>query len=146
MTEIISRRWQADRTLALVGYGLLFSAIFFAGVTGLVAAVLAYAVKDQASADIRPHFDRQIGIFWVSVILGVLASLAGAAAVIVLLNSEMLLTVGDRVILEGADDMPGLWFLAFIAISVVLWLVTALWVLCASALGFIRLATSDAGA
>jgi len=146
LTETFARRWNADRSLALVGYGLLFGAVFFAGVTGPVEAVLAYSVRDRAAPDVRRHFDRQIGIFWIAVVLGVLATAAGVAAVIVLLNSGMLLTVDDGFRLDAGEREPGAWFVGLVLASIVTWLATAVWLLCASGLGFIRLATSDAGA
>lgn len=146
MTETITRRWNADRPLALLGYGLLFVAVFFAGVTGPIAALIAYAVRDRAAPDLRRHFDRQIGIFWIAVALGVLAMAAGVAAVIVLLNSGMLLTVDEGIRLRAGDNEPAAWFVGLVAASIATWLATAIWLLCASGLGFIRLATSDGGA
>jgi uncharacterized membrane protein len=146
LTETIAGRWNADRPLALLGYGLLFVAVFFAGVTGPVAALIAYAVRDRATPDVRRHFDRQIGIFWIAVALGVLATAAGVAAVVVLLNSGMLLTVDDGIRLDAGENEPGAWFVGLVGASIVIWLATAIWLLCASGLGFIRLATSDIGA
>ena len=44
LTDVDSRRFESDRMLGLIGYGLLFSAIFFVGVPGIVAVILANIV------------------------------------------------------------------------------------------------------
>lgn len=42
-------RTEAERNLALVAYGMLGFSVFFAGITALVAVIIAYALHDAAT-------------------------------------------------------------------------------------------------
>ena len=53
-------RTEAERNLALLGYGLLGVSVFFAGVTALVAVIVAYALHDAATETLSSHFRFQI--------------------------------------------------------------------------------------
>ncbi len=145
MTETSVQRWDTDRNLALLGYGLLFVAIFFAGITALVAVVLAYAVRDRAGPGVRSHLDGQIRIFWVGLVLTMLAVGTGVAGIVTLVGGA---------IAQGSDlDMSdflttggfGMATAILVAASAVLWILTALWALITPAIGFIRLATAPSG-
>ena len=39
---------ESARNLAFINYALLFSAVFFAGVPALIAAIIAYSQRDEA--------------------------------------------------------------------------------------------------
>lgn len=142
LTDTALHRWYADRTLALVGYGLLFSSIFFAGLTGLVAVILAYALRDNAKLETRRHFDGQIRIFWVAVILSLLATALGVGGVVALVGGGVSWSLDRGLMPDHLDVAPGFWLFALLGGSVVTWAIAALWLLCASAIGFIRLATT----
>jgi uncharacterized membrane protein len=136
----------ADRTLAMVNYALLFSSVFLAGVPGLIAAVLAYAQRDQADADIRSHFDFQIRIFWIALAIALVAGALGLAAVVMAVGEALQYGVNGWDAWEGFDPhlseitvSAGLIFT--IVGSVALWVLSALWLLAAPAFGFIRLAS-----
>lgn len=146
LTDALPHRWHADRTLALAGYGLLFSSLFFFGLTGLVAVILAYSVRDNAKPDTRRHFDGQIRIFWVAVILSLLATAAGICGVIALVGGGVSWSLDRGLMPDQLDVGTGFWLFALLGGSILLWLITALWLLCASAVGFIRLATTGAEA
>ena len=82
----LAERAASGRNLAFLNYGLLFASVFFAGVPALVAVIVAYSQKDQATPDIRAHHDFQIRIFWVALattliaaasVLGVVMGLVG---------------------------------------------------------------------
>src|ERR1700759_4930706 len=75
---------EVDRNLALLGYGLLFFAIFFAGVPALIAVAIAYARRRGVMGGTRSHFRFQIFVFWVAFALTFLAAFAGLTALIVL--------------------------------------------------------------
>src|ERR1700739_869782 len=70
-----------DRNLALLGYGLLFFAIFFAGVPALIAVAIAYGRVKDTGCTLRSHHKFQIYIFWVGFALTALAALSGLGAV-----------------------------------------------------------------
>lgn len=139
-----SRSDDADRNLAMVGYGLLFFAIFFAGVPALIAAAIAYARRRNADAAVRSHFRFQIFIFWVGFALTLLAALSGLTGLLVLIGQ----------VVRGAVD--GKWdsidtvifsqvhvgaVVACFATAGVLAVATGLWLLVTSTYGFVQLAS-----
>jgi uncharacterized membrane protein len=135
------------RNLAMLNYALLFAAAFFAGVPALIAVIIAYVQRDGAPASLRRHHDFQIRIFWTGFILSVIAG-ACALGALLSLGGELIevsrvsgwdhvevdvsrLTLDGRVIALG---------LACAAFS----LLTAVWLVAAPAVGFIRLASEPA--
>ena len=142
-----------DRTLALVNYGLLFASIFFAGIPGLVAVIIAYAQQDEAPARIRSHLRFQIRIFWVAFGLSLVASATALTAA--LLAAMDFLQVGvDKTWTSFSVDLARLVVLSdlehlrvatpvvgLIVATVLVSFVALLWLIAAPAVGFIRLAT-----
>ena len=45
----VTIRTEAERNLALLAYGLLGVSVFFAGITALVAVIIAYTLHDAAT-------------------------------------------------------------------------------------------------
>jgi uncharacterized membrane protein len=151
VTDAAGRKLQTDRTLAMINYGLLFSAIFFAGVPGLVAMVIAFTQKDGAAPPVREHYRFQLQIFWIAFLLGLIAGICGLWA---LMDVAGQVWKGGHVVAEQASgldidlsnmDLTGEVIGLFIASLVSLGLM-ALWSLIAPAVGFIRLATAPAEA
>lgn len=135
------------RNLAMVNYALLFAAAFFAGVPALVAVIIAYVQRESAPPPLRAHHDFQIRIFWVGFLMSVIA---GACALGALLSlGGALIEVSQvrgwdhvevnvsRLTLDG--KVIGL-AIACVAFS----LLTAVWLVAAPAVGFIRLASEPA--
>lgn len=144
-------RTEAERNLALLAYGLLGVSMFFAGITALVAIIIAYVLHDAATEELSRHFRFQIRIFWIgaaavalTVIAGTVAALASAGA---LLHTapppDLVRTIhvfGHGIDLSGLRITPLVMTAAAVcAGSAVL---GALWMVLASVIGFIRLATS----
>ncbi|HEX4183412.1 MAG TPA: hypothetical protein VHY34_09140 [Caulobacteraceae bacterium] len=134
-----------DRNLALLGYGLLFFAIFFAGVPALVAVAIAYARSRDAGCTVRSHHRFQIYIFWVGFALTALAALSGLAAVLTILIQAI--TSAMHTQLNGLDVVSyrPIQFsgavAAFSVAAVALGVLTGVWLLITSSYGFIQLAT-----
>jgi len=150
------RQDSLDRTLALVNYGLLFASIFFAGIPGLVAVIIAYAQQNEAPARIRTHLRFQIRIFWVAFGLSVAASAAALTAALLAaldfvqvgvdktwssfsVDLARLIVVSDLQHLRVATPVVGL-----VVATVILSMLALLWLVAAPAIGFIRLATDRA--
>jgi uncharacterized membrane protein len=150
-----------DRTLALVNYGLLFTSIFFAGIPGLAAVIIAYAQQNEAPARIRSHLRFQIRIFWVAFGLSLAASATALTAVLLAavdfvqvgvdktwtsfsLDMARLMVISDLEHLRVATPVVGL-----LVATILLSFVALVWLIAAPAVGFIRLATDrsigDAG-
>jgi uncharacterized membrane protein len=68
--------------LALAGYILLSVSMFAAGIPALIAVTLAYWRRDRSPPALREHFSRQIVIFWIAVLLLVVAIALGVAAAV----------------------------------------------------------------
>ncbi len=134
-----------DRNLALVSYALLFSSIFFAGIPALIAVVIAYAQRDQASPRIVSHYNFQIRIFWVALILSVLAAACGTFGLIAAIGDVFQYAVrGDwsawdvvAVDFENIRFDPAMIVMMIAAAAFTV--VATIWLLCAPAFGFIRL-------
>ena len=146
-----SLRTEAERNLALLGYGLLGVSIFFAGITAVVAVGIAYALHDAATDDLSRHFRFQIRIFWVGVgfiLLTVVAGLVAAfGAVGNLLHQAAPTDMVTQIQMFGRQyDLSGLRITPLVVVSAVVsagaGMLGALWMLIAPTIGFIRLATS----
>ena len=135
----------ADRNIALLAYGLLFLAVFFAGVPALIAVAIAYARKRAVEPTVASHHRFQILIFWIGFVLTLLAALCGLAAALAILSDlfRAVFHVGWqswRVDQKGELHI-GHAFFTFVAGAIVMGAVTGLWLMIASAYGFIRLAS-----
>lgn len=133
-----------DRNLALLAYGLLFFAIFFAGAPALVAVAIAYARRRNAEPPVRSHFRYQIFIFWVGFAFTLLAALSGLAALLILLGEVI------RGAVEGRwDSLDTVLFsqvhigvlMSCVAAAGLLAILAGVWLLITSAYGFILLAS-----
>ncbi|MCF8503373.1 MAG: hypothetical protein K9G59_00540 [Caulobacter sp.] len=144
-----SLRTEAERNLALLGYGLLGISIFFAGVTAVVAVGIAYALHDAATDELSRHFRFQVRIFWVGMLLIAAFAIMGIAGGLLFLR-EIIADHGHwqgvdlrREFVEQINEFrySGLAFslLAASGLSAVLGI---LWMFIAPTIGFIRLATS----
>ncbi len=141
VTDAEARRFDTERVMGMIGYGLLFSAIFFAGVPGIVAVILAYTQRAAAGPAMREHYRFQIQIFWIGFLLALVAGICGLWAVLDVTgdlwrggNIHGDVQVTD---IDMSREVIGL----LIAAGVALVLMT-LWSLVAPAVGFIRLATA----
>jgi uncharacterized membrane protein len=139
-------RFDSERNLGLIVYGLLFAALFFAGVPALVAVVIAYTQLSSASDAMRKHYRFQIQIFWIGFLLALIAGISGLWAILDVAGqvwSSNRVTADDA----GVDfdmtqlDMTGR-VMGLAGLSVLALVLMTLWSLCAPAVGFIRLATA----
>ncbi|HXQ09526.1 MAG TPA: hypothetical protein VN805_00855 [Caulobacteraceae bacterium] len=136
-----------DRNLALVAYGLLFFAVFFAGAPALVAVAIAYARRQHGDPAVRSHFSFQIFVFWVGVVLTTIAALCGLGAILILLGEVI------RGAVEGRWDsldtalftQSHVGLMMLLAAAAALFAVlTGVWLIVTSAYGFVLLATRHA--
>jgi uncharacterized membrane protein len=125
-----SRSDEVDRNFALLAYGLMFAAIFFAGVPALIAVAIAYAKRREVAPMIATHHRFQIFIFWVGFALVLLAGLSGLAAVLSFLVGMF-------------EPVNPHWngMLIFGGVAVGLGIATGAWLMTTSLFGFIRLAS-----
>jgi uncharacterized membrane protein len=133
-----------DRNLALVAYGLMFFAIFFAGAPALVAVAIAYARRHHADPAMRSHFRFQIFVFWVGFALTLIAALCGVGALLVLLGTVIRSAVEGR--WDGLDtalfSQTHVGVMMLLAAGAGLFaILTGVWLIITSAYGFIRLAS-----
>ena len=146
--QLMGRGPEAARNLALVNYGLLFSAIFFAGIPALIAVIIAYSQRDEAPLAIRSHHDFQIKIFWVAFALTMAAGACGLGALISGVGELMEFTRVNgwdgfstinidlsRMVIDGR-------IVSLLVAAVVLSLLAGLWLIAAPAIGFIRLVSA----
>ncbi len=141
LTDVEARRFEGERVMGMINYGLLFSAIFFVGVPGIVAVVLAYTQRGAAGPAMREHYRFQIQIFWIGFMLGLVAGICGLWAILDVagdLRRDGMLQ-GD--VQLGDLNLTGGVIGLFVASGITLALMT-LWSLAAPAIGFIRLATA----
>jgi uncharacterized membrane protein len=143
-TVTFRREDEVDRNLALLGYGLLFFAVFFAGVPALVAVAIAYARRRNTECAVKSHFRFQIFIFWVGFAMTLLAALSGLAALVVLAGEII------RGVIDGRwDSWDTIVFsqvhvaavMALAGAAGVLAVLTGVWLMITSAYGFILLAS-----
>ena len=146
--QLMGRGPEAARNLALVTYGLLFAAIFFAGIPALIAVIIAYSQRDEAPLAIRSHHDFQIKIFWVAFALTMAAGACGLGALISGIGELMEFTRVNgwdgfstinidlsRMVIDGR-------IVSLLVAAVVLSLLAGLWLIAAPAIGFIRLVSA----
>ncbi|QUD89012.1 hypothetical protein [Phenylobacterium montanum] len=137
-----------DRNIAMLGYGLLFFAIFFAGAPALIAVAIAYARRRDVNCTVASHHRFQIYIFWVGFALTLLMALSGLAALLSIIGD--LLGVVSQVRWNGWDTVQttslhvGRPFFIFATAAAGLGVVTGLWLMVTAGYGFIRLAYSHA--
>ncbi len=87
-----------DKTIAIVNYVLMIVGVLAtAGVLNLVALVLAYAKRSEASDWVRSHYDFQIRTFWISLIAG----LVGIATMIIGIGFAILLLLAIWVLVRA---------------------------------------------
>lgn len=144
-------RTEAERNLALLAYGLLGVSMFFAGITALVAIIIAYVLHDAATEELSRHFRFQIRIFWIGVAAVALTVIAGLVAALGaagnLLHSAPPSDLVRTVYVFGREiDLSGLRMTPLVitagAVSAGSAVLGALWMVVASTIGFIRLASS----
>ena len=140
VTDTEARRFDTERIMGLIGYGLLFSAIFFAGVPGIVGVIMAYSQRRSATPQLREHYRFQIQIFWIGLLLGLVAGICGLWALVDLLG-EAWRSELHRDVQVSDLNFTGRIIGLFIASGIGLALM-ALWSLAAPAVGFLRLATT----
>ena len=142
-------RTEAERNLALLGYGLLGVSVFFAGITALVAVIIAYTLHDAATEELSRHFRFQTRIFWVGVLLVAIFVVTGVSSGLLLLRD----VIGSHGRWQGVDlhrefveqvrefryNSLAFGMLAASSLSAVL---GVLWMFVAPTIGFIRLASS----
>lgn len=135
------------RSLAMVNYGLLFAAVFFAGVPALIAVIIAYAQRDNTPPAIRSHHDFQIRIFWVAFSLTLAAGVCFLALLMLGLSSLVEFSQVNGI--QGWDtvtlDLSRLTIdgtmIGLIVGGIVLSSLSLIWLVAAPAFGFIRLAS-----
>lgn len=144
-------RTEAERNLALLAYGLLGVSMFFAGITALVAIIIAYVLHDAATEELSRHFRFQIRIFWIGVACVVVTVIAAVVATLGaignLLHHEVAgYAVGEFDLWGHAIDVSRLKITPLVLISTAVAVGSGLfgiiWMVGASAIGFIRLASS----
>ena len=143
-------RANTAENLAMIAYGLLFASIFFAGAPALIAVVIAYSQRREATARVRSHFDFQIRVFWVAFALTLVAASCGLAGVIAGLGEMINAASITRIerIESISIDLSHITIdgrvIALIVVAFVLGFLSSVWLLGASAVGFIRLASERA--
>lgn len=143
-------RGETAENLAMVAYGLLFASIFFAGAPALIAVVIAYSQRREASPRIRSHYDFQIRIFWVAFVLTLAAASSGLTGVIAGLGELIDVASISRIerIESISIDLSHITIdgrvVGLLVAACVLGFLSSLWLLGASAVGFIRLASERA--
>src|ERR1700761_3083235 len=85
-----------DRNLALLAYGLLFFAVFFAGLPALIAVAIACAKRREVQSFIAGHHRFQIFIFWVGFAMTLLAALSAFAGMAWMMGQVVLAAVHSR--------------------------------------------------
>ncbi|HYG27556.1 MAG TPA: hypothetical protein VD906_11675 [Caulobacteraceae bacterium] len=148
MTETVDAgRGDVDSNLAMLGYGLLFVSILFAGLPGLVAVVIAYAQRDSVNMAVRSHYNFQIRIFWIALALTAVAAVAALLAIAVGVGQIIELglshswdawdTLAFNLDFEQLSFAPAIVML--LSAAGMSFLAACLWLLTAPIVGFIRL-------
>lgn len=141
---------ETAENLAMIAYGLLFASIFFAGAPALIAAVIAYSQRREASPRVRTHFDFQIRVFWVAFVLTLAAASCGLTGIVTGLGE--MIDVASITRIERIEsiriDLSHVTLdgrvIALLIGGVILGFLSSVWLLGASAVGFIRLASERA--
>ena len=145
------RATDASMNLAMLGYGLLFLSVFFAGLTALVAVVIAYSQREAAPRRIRSHFNFQIRMFWVALLLTLGAAACASAGIVAGLGQivDVAAITGfdgaGNVHVELSDVTIDASTLALLAAALVLGALSTFWLIVASSVGFIKLASEPMG-
>lgn len=135
------------RNLALVNYGLLFAAVFFAGVPALIAVIIAYAQRDEAPPTLRSHHDFQIKIFWVAFALTLAAGICFLAAIVNGVGALLEFTRAngwdtfDTIQIDLSQLSIDGTIVGLVVASIIFTFLGAVWLIAAPAFGFIRLAS-----
>ncbi len=138
---------KADRNLAYVVYGLLFFSVFFAGAPALVAIAIAYARRGDVSPMVASHHRFQIVIFWVAMVLAMIAGLCvlGALGSLIANLARSVSHEGSWTLnsfsLEVSDVHLPVATITFGAGAMVATLLTGFWLVIASVFGALRLAS-----
>lgn len=141
-------RTDSGGNLALINYGLLFASVFFAGVPALIAVIIAYSQKDQASPFVRSHHDFQIRIFWVGLATTLIAAASVLGVVMGMVGEliEMSRAQGwrqwDDVRIELRELSIDTGVVLMGAAAVLFSAITWLWLIIAPAYGAIKLASA----
>jgi uncharacterized membrane protein len=147
-TTPATRSEDTDRNIALLAYGLLFAAIFLAGAPALIAVAIAYGRRRSVDCLVSSHHRFQIFIFWIGFAMTLLAALFGLAAALVILVDVFgaVIHAGweNWRVVQAADLHIGRTFFMLVAAAMVMGTLTAVWLLAASAYGFVRLASRHA--
>ena len=147
VTDVASstRPDDVDRNLALLAYGLLFFAVFFAGLPALIAVAIAYAKRREVAPFIAGHHRFQIFIFWVGFALTLLAALSAFAGIAWMMAQVVATAVHSR--WNGWDNVAlpqmriDFMTMAMFGAAGILGVLTGLWLFVTSAYGFSRLAS-----
>lgn len=143
------RSGESARNLAFINYALLFSAIFFAGVPALIAAIIAYSQRDEAPPTIGSHYSFQIRIFWVAFVIALVAGLCFLGAVVSIAGELFQVTrlegwrMPDQVQVKLSDVTVDRKLIVLFAGTGLFSAIGGLWLVFAPALGFIRLASAQ---
>ena len=140
----------ADRNLAYLVYGLLFFSVFFAGAPALVAIAIAYARRGDVSPLVASHHRFQIVIFWVAMVLAMVAGLCVLGALGSLI-ANLARSVSherswslDSFSLEVSDLHLPVATITFGVGAMIATLLTGFWLVIASVFGALRLASGRA--
>ena len=143
-----SQSADVDRNIALLGYGLLFFAIFFAGAPALIAAAIAYTRRRDVDRTVASHHRFQLFIFWVGFAMTLLAALSGLAALLSIVGDLLGVVVHSHWTswdtIQTTSLHVGRAFFIFAAAAGGLGVLTGLWLMATAGYGFIRLASSHA--
>lgn len=143
---LIKRRdGDLDEALAFTGYGLMLLSFFFPFIPALVAVVIAYARRPDAPALTATHYGFLIRIFWIGLLLMVLAVALGLGAAGVAVADVFTSVVGswDAWDVVAADEpqiaITG-WTIGLAILSAITAVAAVIWHLVASVYGIIKLA------
>lgn len=148
MTEIDVRNERpAERFIPMAGYALLIASPFFMGITGVIAAVLAYVQRRDATALEASHYRFQLRIFWTAVLVGLLVIAATAAGAAIFAGN--MFAAGQAVGWDYAAIDISEWRVDWLVIGLVLAVgllavLDLIWLWGASAFGLARLASGRA--
>jgi len=143
-------RSETAENLAMIAYGLLFASIFFAGAPALIAVVIAYSQRREATPRIRSHYDFQIRVFWAAFVLTLVAATCGLTGAITglgeMINAASITRIEhiDSISIDLSHITIDGRVIALIVAAFVLGFLSSVWLLGASAVGFIRLASERA--
>jgi uncharacterized membrane protein len=145
-----ARRVESEVNLAMLGYALLFASVFFAGLPALIAVMIAYSqVKEAPTRALRSHFAGHIRIFWVGFALTLVAASCALAGLVAGLGEVIGAASVDGFDRSGLNiqlttvTIP-IGIVALLGGAVVFGFLSSAWLMAASSVGFIRLASEPA--